>query len=121
MPNASLDDLLTYLDGQYAQLNAALTGREGEPLANAVSALSHVSHKSLARRGLSDAVLFGHIAEALSNDTLSPLVSKHSALMAFFHHVCNAYFSTPYHTTKESDDQSWTVSDFIQICLCVRD
>jgi hypothetical protein len=109
LPNASSDDLVAYLDRQYSQLNAALTGREELALVNAISTLSGGSLQSSAGRGQADAVLFGHIAEALSNETLSSVVTKHNALLAFFSHVCNVYFATPYNTTTDSDDKSWTV------------
>ncbi len=100
---------MSYLESQYAQLNAALTGREEHALANAISILTGSTYQSNTGRGQADAVLFGHLAEALSNETLSAVVAKHSALMAFFSHVCNVHFATPYNTTSDSDDQSWTV------------
>ena len=47
-------------------------------------------------RNSADAVLFGHIADALTNETMSPIIQRHAAIMAFFRDVCHEYFGAPY-------------------------
>lgn len=104
------EEFIAELVKQYKVLDAAIRDHESEPLANFLGQAG--SSAKYPRRGRADAVLFGHIAEALCHEKLSVVIQEYHSLMAFFRNVCNVFFSTPYNTlSADKDDLCWTVSD----------
>lgn len=117
LPGASEDELLNHLKLQYKQLDAALLGRENEAVSSLISITKNSfmeaqrvsSTEAVTKRGQADAVLFGHIAEVLCNENLSPILLKYPALMRFFENVCSTFFAVPFNA-KDSDGNNWNVS-----------
>ncbi len=106
MPGATEEDLVVQLKKEYSRIHNALVGLEDRPLAAVFSTDREVSY---VLRGQADAVLFGHVADALCNPLLAPVVASFSSLMTFYMHVCDEYFRVPYVSVSATDDQTWKV------------
>ena len=51
-------------------------------------------------RGAAEAVLFGHLAEAISNPAVSDMIKKHTNLVAFTRNILEEYFLIPMRSPK---------------------
>ena len=61
--------------------------------------------------GMADALLFGHLVDALCMEQLAPVVTQYSSLMDFFESVCTAYFArTTDNMWSREDPLLWNVS-----------
>lgn len=57
--------------------------------------------KTISRsRGAAEAVLFGHLADAISNPVVSEIIKKHENLVAFTRNVLEEYFLIPMRSPK---------------------
>lgn len=62
--------------------------------------------------GISEAVLFSHIAEVLcTHKKLAAVLMQHEGLLTFFQHIANAYFTVPYAEAcaNGTDSLNWKV------------
>lgn len=64
------------------------------------------------RVGLAEAVLFGHIVDALCDEDLAPIITQYAGLMGFFEYICTTYFAIPYVRCGDSVDDvlHWKVT-----------
>jgi hypothetical protein len=51
-------------------------------------------------RGAAEALLFGHLAEAISNPAVSDMIKKHANLVAFTRNILEEYFLIPMRSPK---------------------
>ena len=70
-------------------------------------------------RGTAEALLFGHLTEALSNPMTSHLLLKHLALLAFVRNILEEYFLTPLRSPKNTLRTSlWEVKHSVLLQYC---
>ena len=100
------DILVQRISNQYEKLNTLLFNHEDEAIASILS-FNNGGLNQPVKRGLSDALLFHYIAEALSDKNLSKIISKYKSLILFFESICNEFFATPYY---KEDRYLWKVS-----------
>ena len=124
-----VEDLLVRLDAIYTELNSTLERNRGFLISISVVSPTMVTASSniilggqtsiTKSRGAAEALLFGHLAEALSNPMTSHLLMKHLALLAFVRNILEEYFLTPLRSPKNTLRTSlWEVqhSDLLQYC-----
>mmetsp|Transcript_29764 Transcript_29764/g.42482 ORF Transcript_29764/g.42482 Transcript_29764/m.42482 type:complete len:395 (+) Transcript_29764:23-1207(+) len=53
--------------------------------------------------GISDALLFGHIASVMQDVTIGPIILKYKSIMGYFKHICRVYFTSkdPLHPNRQ--------------------
>ena len=74
--------------------------------------------KHIIARGLSDALLFGHLAEALRIPSTARLLRNRPHLLSFFESVFRDYFSTKLRQDQDSFTRdTWLVRIVIQFSL----
>ena len=101
----NMDTLLVRLDTIYSELNTILEKNRGFLISISVTAPTLVTpssslilggQKNITRnRGMSEAILFGHLAESLSNQFSSILLLKYPALLCLVRNILEEYFLTP--------------------------
>jgi hypothetical protein len=89
-------ELLARLDTIYTQLDTILLINSGHLIK------TEKSNPDGDFRSVSDSMLFGHLAEALSHKSVSLLLKKHSALTKFFQDILNIYFLAPLENSNQS-------------------
>lgn len=104
--------LLMRLDTIYADIDSMLSKNKGFLISISVTAPTLVTasanvilggQKTVSRnRGIAEAVLFGHLIEALSNPTVSPLIKKYDHLSIFTRNILEEYFLIPMRSPKVS-------------------
>jgi hypothetical protein len=112
-PGSNEQDLLQRLDVVYKSLELILKSNGGYLIKHGVlkrasgSKLSLMAEDAM-RHGPADAVLFGHIAEALGNNDLVPvanILEKYPTIMSFFYKMLNDFFLNP----DTASPPSWQV------------
>ena len=101
----NMDTLLTRLDTIYSEFNTILEKNRGFLISISVTAPTLVTpssslilggQKNITRnRGISEAILFGHLAESMSNQFSSILLLKYPALLCLVRNILEEYFLTP--------------------------
>ena len=67
---------------------------------------------TLLEMGMADAVLFGHIAEALCHDKLSVIIQEYDLIMTYFGDICQRFFAVSYSTADDDSEgvpKTWKV------------
>jgi hypothetical protein len=116
-PSFSELELLDRIDKQYKIIDGMLRGFEDQSFTRAFQIRNTNNHpnnndEKIVRktsisdvfdvasseddRGIADALLFGHICEALSHPQLISRVSQHASLMSYFKVICCNYFCFKY-------------------------
>jgi hypothetical protein len=106
------DALLVRLETIYAEIDSVLSRNKGFLISISVTAPTLVTasanvilggQKTVSRhRGVAEAVLFGHLVEALSNPTVSPIIKKYDHLTIFTRNILEEYFLIPMRSPKIS-------------------
>ena len=106
------DALLLRLERMYAEIDSILSRNKGFLISISVTAPTLVTasanvilggQKTVSRhRGVAEAVLFGHLVEALSNPTVSPIIKKYDHLTVFTRNILEEYFLIPMRSPKVS-------------------
>jgi hypothetical protein len=106
------DALLVRLETIYAEIDSVLSRNKGFLISISVTAPTLVTasanvilggQKTVSRhRGVAEAILFGHLVEALSNPTVSPIIKKYDHLTIFTRNILEEYFLIPMRSPKIS-------------------
>jgi hypothetical protein len=106
------DALLVRLETIYAEIDSVLSRNKGFLISISVTAPTLVTasanvilggQKTVSRhRGMAEAILFGHLVEALSNPTVSPIIKKYDHLTIFTRNILEEYFLIPMRSPKIS-------------------
>ena len=120
-PECDTHTLLVRLDAIYAELNELLLQNNGALTSICITAPSLVTSvniiiegqkKMVHSKGAAEALLFGHLAEALSNPLTLVLIQKYDSLMLFVRNILEEYFLIPMRSPKVSLRLSlWEVRD----------
>jgi hypothetical protein len=106
------DALRVRLETIYAEIDSVLSRNKGFLISISVTAPTLVTasanvilggQKTVSRhRGVAEAILFGHLVEALSNPTVSPIIKKYDHLTIFTRNILEEYFLIPMRSPKIS-------------------
>ena len=126
-PECDTDALLVRLDAIYAELDALLLQNDGlltsicitaPSLVTSVNIIIEGQKKMVLSKGAAEALLFGHLAEALSNPFALVMIQKYDSLMLFVRNVLEEYFLIPMRSPKVSLRLSlWEVRDAVSELL----
>lgn len=100
------------LETAYAEIDSILSRNKGFLISISVTAPTLVTasanvilggQKTVSRhRGVAEAVLFGHLVEAVSNPAVYAIIKKHDHLSIFMRNILEEYFLIPMRSPKVS-------------------
>lgn len=62
---------------------------------------------------MSDALLFGHIADALCFESTSEIIKKYNHLITFFTKIAKDYFFKPISINNSNNNDIWMVNELL--------